>query len=93
MWRPSTLTVSAAVVSKSKCLLVATRRWRVPPAACVTHRSAPVLHPQQIRSWPSFREKLTVLDGHAKHLGRLGGVTAMAVTREEDNKPNKPFTR
>lgn len=51
------------------------------------------LHRRQIRSWPNFREKLTVLDGHAKHLGRLGGVTAMATTREEDNKPNKPFTR
>lgn len=50
---------------------------------------------QQVRSWPSgFQEQLlTVLDGHAKHGGRDGGVTAMAVTREEDNKPYKPVTR
>lgn len=49
-------------------------------------------HPQ-VRSWPEFSNKLTVLDGHAKHGGRDGGVLAMAVTREEDNKPLKPVTR
>lgn len=47
----------------------------------------------QVRSWPEFSNKLTVLDGHAKHGGRDGGVLAMAVTREEDNKPLKPVTR
>lgn len=49
-------------------------------------------HGVEVRIWPSF-ELLTVLDGHAKHGGRDGGVTAMAVTREEDAKPLKPFTR
>lgn len=50
-------------------------------------------HGVEVRSWPEFSNKLTVLDGHAKHGGRDGGVLAMAVTREEDNKPLKPVTR
>jgi hypothetical protein len=53
------------------------------------------LAPSQVRIWPELSTKVTVLDGHAKTGGRDGGVTAMAVTREEDNKPfnNKPVTK
>jgi hypothetical protein len=47
----------------------------------------------QVRGWPNFRDKLTVLDGHAKHGGRDGGVTAMAIGREEQVEDNKRMTR